>query len=64
MENVRKYTDIKLVTKKARRIYLVSEPNYHTTNFFSKNLLGIEIKRTQIFTKKTSLFRSINIRIS
>ena len=52
MENVRKHTDIKLVTRKASRIY-VSEPKYHTTNFFSKNLLGIEIRRTQTFTKKT-----------
>ena len=33
IENVRKYRDIKLVTKKKN--YLVSEPNYHTTEFFS-----------------------------
>ena len=31
MENVRKHRDIKLVTRKRRRNYLVSEPNYHTT---------------------------------
>ena len=55
MENVRKHTDIKLVTGKARRIYLVSKPNYHTTNFFSKNLLDVGIKRTQMFTKKQSI---------
>ena len=29
MGNVRKHTDIKLVTTEKRRNYLVSEPNYH-----------------------------------
>ena len=38
MENVRKHRDIKLVTKEKRRNYLVSKPNYHTTNFFTENL--------------------------
>ena len=38
MENVRKHRDIKLVTKEKRRDYLVSEPNYHTTKFFTENL--------------------------
>ena len=38
MENVRKHRDIKLVTKEKRRNYLVSEPNYHTTKFFTENL--------------------------
>ena len=32
--NVRKHEHIKLVTTKARKNYLVLEPNYHTTNFF------------------------------
>ena len=36
MEKVRKHRDIKLVTTERRRNYLVSEPNYHTTNFFQK----------------------------
>ena len=34
MENVRKHKDIKLITTQARRNYLVSEPNYHTIQFF------------------------------
>ena len=34
-ENVRKHRDIKLVTITERRNYSVSEPNYHTTKFFS-----------------------------
>ena len=44
MEDVAKHRDIKLVTAEARRIYLVSEPNYHTTKNFLENLLAIEIK--------------------
>ena len=36
MENVRKQRYIKLVTTKARRNYLISQPNYHTTSFFLK----------------------------
>ena len=44
MENVRKYRDMKLVTTERRRNYLVSEPNYHTTNFFTESLLAIEMK--------------------
>ena len=35
MENVRKHRDIKLATTERRRNYLVSEPNYHTTKFFT-----------------------------
>ena len=35
MENVRKYRDIKLVTTKRRRNYLVQEPNYHTARKFT-----------------------------
>ena len=38
MENVRKHRDIKLVTRDKRRNQLVSEPNYHTTKWFSENL--------------------------
>ena len=36
MENVRKHKDIKLITTERRRNYLVSEPNDHTTRFFTK----------------------------
>ena len=52
MENVRKHRDIKLVTTERRRNYLVSEPNYHTTKFFTENLLAIEIKKTEILINK------------
>ena len=52
MENVRKHRDIKLVTTERRRNYLVSEPNYHTTKFFTENLLAIEMRKTQILMNK------------
>ena len=45
VENVRKHRHIKLATTQRRRNYLVSEPNYHTTNFFTETLLAIEMKK-------------------
>ena len=48
MGNVRKHRNIKLVTTKRKRNYLVSQPNYHTTKFLTKNLLAIEMRKTQI----------------
>ena len=43
-EYLGKNRDIKLVTAERRRNYLVSEPNYYTTKFFTEQLLAIEIK--------------------
>ena len=34
MENLRNIRYVKFVTIKARKNYLVSEPNYYTKNFF------------------------------
>ena len=48
-----KYRNIKLVTTERRRNYLVSEPNYHTTEFFSENLLATEMRKTQILMNKS-----------
>ena len=45
MEGVGQYKDIKLVTTERRRNYLVSEPNYHTPNCFSGNILATEMKK-------------------
>ena len=45
MENVRKHGDIKLVTTERKIKYLMSEPNYHATKFFTENLLAIEMKK-------------------
>ena len=54
MENVGKHKDITLVTTgRRRRKYLVSEPNYHTTKFFTENLLAIEMKKTEILMNKS-----------
>ena len=52
IENVRKHRDIKLVTTDKRRNQLVSEPNYHTTKYFSENLLAIEMKKTKVKMNK------------
>ena len=52
MENTRKHRDIKLVTTDWRRNQLVSEPNYHTTKWFSENLLAIEMKKTKVTMNK------------
>ena len=52
MENVRKHRDIKLVRTDKRRNRLVSEPNYHTTKYFSENLLEIEMKKTNVKINK------------
>ena len=40
MENVRKHRDIVLITTGARRIYLVSESNYHITTFFFRSFIS------------------------
>ena len=61
LENEKKHGDIKLVKTEKRRNHLVSEPNYHTTKFFTDNLLAIEIKNSNI-NKQACLFRIINIR--
>ena len=45
VKNVRKYRDIKLVTIKRGRNYFVSKPIYHTTKFFTENILAIEMKK-------------------
>ena len=54
MENVREHRDIKLVITDKR---LVSEPNYHTTKWFSEILailaiLAIEMKKTKVKINK------------
>ena len=50
MENVRKHRDINLVTPDKRRNYSVLEPNYHTTNWFSEDLLAV--KKTKVKMNK------------
>ena len=50
--NVRKKRDIKLVATDKIRNQLVLEPNYHTTKWFSENLLAIEMKKTKVKMNK------------
>ena len=45
--NVRKQRNIKLVATDKRRNKLVSEPDYHTTKWFSENLRTIEMKKNK-----------------
>ena len=45
MEYIRKHTDIKHVTTEMRRNFLVPGPNYHTTKFFTENILAIEMRK-------------------
>ena len=45
IENVRKHRDIKFVATEKRKKYLVLEPNYHTINFFTENLMAKEMKK-------------------
>ena len=52
MENVRKHRDIKLVKADKRRNQLVSEPNYHRTKWFSRNLLTNKMKKVKVKMNK------------
>ena len=52
VENIRKHRNIKLVTTDKRRNQLASEPNYHTTKYFSENLMAIEMKKTKVKMSK------------
>ena len=38
--------------QKEEKNYLVSEPNYHTTKFFTEHVLAIEMKKTEILMNK------------
>ena len=53
MKNIRKQRDIKLVTTDKRRNQLLSESNYHTTKYFSENLIEIEIITAGVKINKT-----------
>ena len=52
MENIRKHRDIKLVTTNKKRNKLVSEPNYHTINYISEDLLIIKMNKTKVKMNK------------
>ena len=52
IENVRNHRDIKIVTTNKQRNKYASEPNYHTTKRISKNLLIMEMKKTEVKMNK------------
>ena len=53
MENMRKRSNLKLVTTEEKRIKLVSEPNYHTSKRISENFLAIEMKKKKVKMNKS-----------
>ena len=55
MENVRNHRDIKIVTTDKRRSILASEPNYHSTKYISKDLLIMEMKKTEVKMNKPNI---------
>ena len=59
IKNVRKHRDIKLVAIERRRKYLILEPNYHTTKFFTEKLLAVKIRETQILMNKSIIYKDI-----
>ena len=55
--------NIRTKTTEEKRKYVVQEPNYHTTNFFSKILISHRDEKNVNVYEYTTLFRSIYIRI-
>ena len=53
-----KYRDIIIIKTERRMNYLVSEPNYHLTKFFTENLLATKMKQR---TKKKRRYLLINL---
>ena len=49
---IEKHRNIKLVTTDKKRNKLVSEPNYHTMNYISKDLSIIEMNKTRVKMNK------------
>ena len=52
MENPRNHRDIRVVTTDKRRSILASEPNYHSTKYISKDLLIMEMRKTEVTINK------------
>ena len=51
--------EIKLATTETRRNYLVSQPNFHTTKFFTEKLLAVEMKK-----KEKLMIKPVDLRLS
>ena len=52
MGNVRNHRDIKIVATDKRRSILASEPNYHSTKHISKDLLIMQMKKSEVKMNK------------
>ena len=52
VDSLRKHRNTKIATADEKRNKLVSQPNYHTTKYFSENLLAIEMKKTKVKMNK------------
>ena len=52
IQNVRSEKDIKLVTTDVQRNKLVSQPNFYSSKYFSKNLLAVEIRKIKVNMNK------------
>ena len=48
IENFQKSKEIQVIPTEMRKKYFVSLPSYYTTDFFTENLLAIEMIKTQI----------------
>ena len=46
------HRDIRVVTTDKRRSILASEPNYHSTKYISKDLLIMEMRKTELKMNK------------
>ena len=51
---------LNLSQEKEEENYLVSEPNYHTTKFFTENLLARERKKTETLLNKILMYEFSN----
>ena len=52
MEDVRNHRDIRVITTDKRKSILASESNYHSTKYISKDLLIMEMKKTEVRMNK------------
>ena len=52
MENVRNHRDIKIENTNKQQSKYASDPNYHTSKRISKNLMIMEMKKTEVKMNK------------
>ena len=62
MRNAKKHRDIKLITTEKKKLFGDIILIYHTTKFFTKNLLNIETRKISDTNRYVCLFCFINIR--